>query len=100
MAAMAQRSFNLTGAGEPERFDGRKVSGNLFTILGVEPLLGRNFLPEEDKPGSRVVILSYGVWQRRFGGDTGIIGRALTLNGEPYTVVGVMPGAVELAQHG
>ncbi len=78
MAAMAQRSFNLTGAGEPERFDGRKVSANLFTILGVEPVLGRNFLPEEDKPGSRVVILSYGVWQRRFGGDPGIIGRALT----------------------
>jgi predicted permease len=96
MAALAQRSFNLTGAGEPERFDGRKVSGNLFTILGIEPVLGRNFLPEEDKPGSRVVILSYGVWQRRFGGDTGIIGRALTLNGESYTVVGVMPGAVNL----
>ena len=96
MAAMAQRSFNLTGAGEPERFDGRKVSSNLFTILGVEPVLGRNFLPEEDKPGSRVVILSHGVWQRRFGGDTGIIGRALTLNGEPYTVVGVMPGTVDL----
>jgi predicted permease len=96
MAALAQRSFNLTGAGEPERFDGRKVSANLFSILGVEPLLGRTFLPEEDKPGSRVVILSYGVWQRRFGGDTGIIGRALTLNGEPYTVVGVMPATVDL----
>ena len=96
MAAMAQRSFNLTGAGEPERFDGRKVSGNLFTILGVEPVLGRNFLPEEDKPGSRVVILSHGMWQRRFGGDAGIIGRALILNGEPYTVVGVMAGAVDL----
>src|SRR5687768_12449392 len=96
MAALAQRSFNLTGAGEPERFDGRKVSGNLFTILGVEPVLGRNFLPEEDKPGSRVVILSYGVWQRRFGGDPGIIGRALILDGESYTVVGIMPGAVNL----
>jgi putative ABC transport system permease protein len=96
MAAMAQKSFNLTGAGEPERFDGRKVSANLFTILGVEPVLGRAFLAEEDRPGSRVVILSYGVWQRRFGGDASVIGRAVNLNGESYTVIGVMPRTVDL----
>ncbi|HEX8489936.1 MAG TPA: ABC transporter permease, partial [Chthoniobacterales bacterium] len=96
MAAMAQQSFNLTGAGEPERFDGRKVSANLFNILGVEPVLGRTFRPEEDQPGSRVVILSYGVWQRRFGGDTSIIGRPVNLNGESYTVIGVMPRTVDL----
>jgi len=96
MAAMAQKSFNLTGAGEPERFDGRRVSANLFTLLGVEPVLGRTFRAEEDQPGSRVVILSYGVWQRRFGGDSGVIGRPVNLNGESYTVIGVMPGSVDL----
>ena len=96
MAAMAQKSFNLTGVGEPERFDGRRVSANLFSLLGVEPQLGRSFLPEEDKPGSRVVILSHGVWQRRFGADPAIIGRALNLNGESYTVVGVMPRYIDM----
>ena len=96
MAALAQRSFNLTGAGEPERFDGRRVSANLFTLLGVQPELGRGFLPEEDQPGTRVVILSHGVWQRRFGGDRGIVGKPLTLDGESYTVVGVMPKTINM----
>ncbi|HEX8899426.1 MAG TPA: ABC transporter permease, partial [Chthoniobacterales bacterium] len=90
-AAMAQSNFNLTGAGEPERFDGRRVSANLFTLLGVKPHLGRGFLPEEDKPGTRVAILSYGMWQRRFGGDAAIVGRQINLNSQSYTVVGVMP---------
>ena len=96
MSAMAQKHFNLTGMGEPERFDGRRVSANLFDLLGVEPVLGRTFRPEEDQPGSRVVILSHGVWQRRFGADPGVIGRAITLNGESFTVVGVMPRSVTL----
>ena len=92
MAAIADESFNLTGAGDPERLEGRSVSANLFPMLGVEPQLGRVFSATEDQPGSqRVVLLSYGFWQRRFGGDPGIIGKALTLNGESYTVVGVMP---------
>lgn len=96
MAAMAQGSFNLTGAGEPERCDGRRVSANIFNLLGVEPILGRTFRPEEDKPGSHVVLLSYGLWQRRFGGEAGVVGRALSLNGESYTVIGVMPRTAEL----
>ena len=96
MAAMAQRSFNLTGAGEPERFDGRRVSANLFSLLGVQPVIGRAFLPDEDKPGSRVVILSEGVWKRRFGGDPAILGRPISLDGDSYTVVGVMPGSVDM----
>ncbi len=100
MAAMAQRSFSLTGVGEPERFDGRRVSANLFALLGVEPVLGRSFLPEEDKPGTRVAILSHGVWQRRFGGESSIIGRPITLDGESYTVVGVMPRGVGLPSFG
>src|SRR5215212_1995817 len=92
MALLAWGDFNLTGVGEPERIEGRRVSVNLFHLLGVEPQLGRSFLPEEDQPGAgRVVILSHGLWQRRFGSDPGIAGKALTLNGRSYTVVGVMP---------
>src|SRR4051812_5012762 len=96
MAAMAERSFNLTGVGEPERLDGRRVSANLFELLGVPAMLGRTFVPEDDKPGSHVVLLSYSLWQRRFGSDPAVIGRALTLNGESYTIVGVMPQLVQL----
>src|SRR5215213_9412444 len=93
MAAIADESFNLTGSGEPERLEGRLVSANLFPILGVEPQIGRVFTAAEDQPGAqRVVLLSYALWQRRFGGDPGIVGQALTLNGESYAVVGVMPG--------
>jgi len=92
MAAIADESFNLTGAGDPERLEGRRVSANLFPLLGVDPQLGRTFTPAEDQPGSnRVVLMSYALWQRRFGGDNSIIGKPLNLNGETYTVVGVMP---------
>jgi putative ABC transport system permease protein len=96
MAAMSERSFNLTDVGEPERLEGRRVSANLFEILGVSARLGRTFMPEDDKPGTRVVLLSHSLWQRRFGSDPGVIGRALTLNGESYTVIGVMPPFVQL----
>jgi putative ABC transport system permease protein len=92
MAAIADQSYNLTGIGEPERIDGRRVSANLFSLLGVEPQLGRSFLPEEDQPGSgHSVIISHGLWQRRFGSDPGLVGKPLSLNGETFTVVGVMP---------
>jgi putative ABC transport system permease protein len=92
MAAIADMSFNLTGTGEPERIDGRRVSANLFPLLGVEPQIGRAFMPEEDQPGrNRVVVMSHGLWQRRFGSDANITGKSLTLNGDSYTVVGVMP---------
>ena len=92
MAAMAYQSFNLTGVGDPERIDGRRVSATLFPLLGVDAQLGRTFTPEEDQRGAaHVVILSNAVWQRRFGGDPHIIGKSLTLNNESYSVVGVMP---------
>jgi putative ABC transport system permease protein len=92
MAAMDEISFNLTGAGEPERIDGRRVSASLFPLLGVDPQLGRAFLPEEDQPGANhVVILSHGLWQRRFGSDPAIIGRTINLDSQSFTVVGVMP---------
>src|SRR3954447_23411680 len=96
IAAMAERSFNLTGVGEPERLGGRRVSANLLDLLGVPAMLGRTFVPEDDKPGTHVVLLSYSLWQRRFGSDPAVVGRALTLNGESYTVVGVMPRMVQL----
>jgi len=92
MAAIADTSFNLTGSGDPERLEGRRVSATLFPLLGVEPQLGRVFTAAEDQPGAqRVVLLSYPLWQRRFGGDPGIVGKSLTLNGESHVVVGVMP---------
>src|SRR6266480_549317 len=92
MAAMVEISFNLTSAGEPERIDGHRVSANLFSLLGINPQLGRAFLPEEDQPGANhVVIMSHGLWQRQFGADPAIIGKPINLNGESFTVVGVMP---------
>jgi putative ABC transport system permease protein len=96
VAVMGRASFNLTGVGEPLRVDGRRVSANLFRLLGVEPQLGRAFLPEEDAPGaSRVVILSHGLWQRRFGSDPGVVGKPLAMSGRSYTVVGVTPPQFE-----
>src|SRR5438046_2493506 len=96
MAAMSERSFNLTGVGEPERLDGRRVSANLFDLLGVPALLGRAFVPDDDRPGTHVVLLRYSLWQRRFGSDSNVIGRAITLTGESYTVIGIMPRFVQL----
>jgi len=92
MAAMDERDYDLTGEGEPEKLPAFGVTSNFFSLLGVNPALGRNFTAEEDKPGaSKVAIISYSLWQTRFGADQSIIGRKVLLNGEPYTVVGVMP---------
>jgi putative ABC transport system permease protein len=93
IAAVRQNeSFNLTGAGEPERLQGQLVSAEFFSTLGIKPLVGRDFLAEEDRAGATpAVILSYGFWQRRFGNDPGIIGQQLTLNDQSYTVVGITP---------
>ncbi len=84
--------FNLVGDGLPERIRGAHVSADFFPTVGVQPLLGRNFLAEEDRPGARpVVVLSHRLWVRRFAADPHVLGRQLTLSGESYTVVGVMP---------
>ncbi|MGH9834555.1 MAG: ABC transporter permease, partial [Blastocatellia bacterium] len=83
---------NLTGGGEPERLNGRVVTANYFDALGVRPLYGRVFKTEEEQFGQhRVVVLSYGLWQRRFGADQTIVGREITLSEENCTVIGVMP---------
>jgi putative ABC transport system permease protein len=93
IAAVKQNeSFNLTGAGEPERLQGRRVSAEFFATLGVKPLVGRDFLPEEDRADAApAVILSYSLWQRRFGNDPGVIGKQLTLNNQSFSVVGITP---------
>jgi putative ABC transport system permease protein len=88
----------LSGNGETESVGGPRVSANFFSVLGVEPILGRTFQAGEDQQGGpKVAILSYGLWQRRFGGDTGVIGRGLTINGEGYQVVGVLPASFQFA---
>jgi putative ABC transport system permease protein len=85
-------SYNLTGAGEAERIVTGQVSADLFSTLRVNAALGRVFTNEEDKPGGNpVVVLSHGLWERRFGGQTNILNQSITLNGKSYTVIGVMP---------
>jgi len=85
-------SLPLTGPGSPEILAGTRVSANVFGLLGVKPTLGRDFLPEEETFGKHhVVLLSHEFWQRRFDGDTNIIGRSITLNSEPKIVIGIMP---------
>ena len=90
-AATRQLTFDLTGDGEPEKLLGFGVEASFFPLLGVEPALGRALLPGDDSENARVVVLSHGLWQRRFGGERSIVGREVLLNGEKYTVVGVMP---------
>jgi predicted permease len=92
VAAITGWNVNLTGDGEPERLQGMSVTSNLFAMLGAEAAHGRVLLPQENQVGSnRVVVLSDALWHRRFGGDPGIVGKTITLNGESYAVVGVMP---------
>ncbi|MCP4563854.1 MAG: permease, partial [Bosea sp.] len=84
--------FNLAGEGEPERINGSRVTADFFTVFGSEPTRGRNFNAADDVPGAPpVVILSHGLWQRRFGADPGIVGRSLTLDGLAHLVVGIAP---------
>jgi putative ABC transport system permease protein len=88
--------FNMTGDGPPERVTGSRVSRDFFKVFAVRPMAGREFLPEEDLPNAaKVVILSHGLWKRRLGGDPGLIGKPVRLNGEPYTVVGIMPAGFQ-----
>jgi len=96
MAASEFRAFNLTGDGEPERVISNGVEANYFSLIGVRPAAGRDFLAEEDAPGgAKSVVLSHGLWQSRYGGDPGVLDKSILLNGEAYRVVGVMPAGFE-----
>src|SRR5688572_24794832 len=92
VAAFEPVSRNLTGSDEPERIAAAKVSTEFFTMLGIEPLLGRTIAPNEQGPqGERVLVISHGLWQRRFGGDQAVLGQKVSLDDEPFTIIGVMP---------
>ena len=94
VAAFSGRSCVLTGSEVAEEDPCETASSNLFSVLGVKPFRGRTFLSDEDKPeGARVVILSYGLWRRRFGADETLIGHSIDISGTSYTVVGVMPSS-------
>jgi putative ABC transport system permease protein len=92
VAAWDDGQVNLTGDGDPERVAAGSVTANLFSTLGVSPIRGRVFTAAEDvEGGPRVVLIGYGLWQRRYAGDPAIVGRSIQINGEPYQVIGVMP---------
>ena len=94
IASFTDNAFNLTGAGEPERISCAQVTASLFTTLKVQPVRGRFFLPEEDKPGANnVAIVSERFWQKRFGRDEAVLQNTLTLDNKPYSIVGVMPAS-------
>jgi putative ABC transport system permease protein len=92
MAAVVQRTYDLTGEGEPEKLYAYGATANFFSLLGATPELGRTFAPEEDRPGAnKVAVISHALWESRFGAERSAVGRDIMLDGEKYTVVGVMP---------
>src|SRR5215469_1410731 len=92
LAAFRTSSVTVTGAGEPDQVWRVYVTGNFFRLFGVKPILGRGFTPEEEQVGhERVAMISYGIWQRRFGGDASIIGRPVVIDYQPYQIIGVLP---------
>jgi putative ABC transport system permease protein len=98
LAAYTGGRVVLRGDGESESVFGPRVNATFFNVLGVDPILGRTFQAGEDQQGGpRVVVLSYGLWQRRFGGDSGVVGKSLTINDESYTVIGVLPASFQFA---
>ncbi len=97
--AKITQGFNLTGEGEPQRVTAVYADDGLFPMLGVRPITGRAFLPEEDRAGSApVVILGHHLWQSRFGGDPGVVGRSISLDNQRYTIVGVLPAGMQLSR--
>ena len=91
MAVFFDRTFNLTSDGEPEEVPVQFATTNLFSVLGTNALLGRTFVADDGSDGQPRVVISYALWQRRFGGDTNIVGRQITLNEKPTTIIGVLP---------
>lgn len=96
MAAFSDQRLNLTGQGEPEELSVQLARPEIFKVLGVDPILGRTFLADDDGAGKTpVAVLSYSLWQRQFGGQSNIIGQPITLNGEKFTIIGVMPASFQ-----
>ncbi len=95
MACYRQDSTTLTGRGDPQQLESQVVSAEFFRVLGVHPMLGRDFLPGEEKAGVRVAVLSYALWQSTLGSARNVVGGAITLDGHSYTVAGVMPRGFE-----
>lgn len=94
LAGWATSAFNISGRDLPERVDGLQVSWDFFKALGVMPALGRAFTAEEDRFGApRVAVIGHALWQRKFGGDPGVVGRSITVDGRHCTVIGIMPRA-------
>jgi predicted permease len=91
MAVYVNAGLTLTDGANATHLQGERISAALFNLLGVQPIIGRTFRPDEDEPGHRMAILSYALWQRQFGGDSGIVGKSITLDGEKFQVVGIMP---------
>ncbi len=99
MEAIYGANMTLTGKGDPERLVARRVTAGFFPALGISPKIGRNFTPQEDTGGGTpVAILSYGLWQRSFGGSNGVLGQTVNLDAQPYTVIGVMPAGFKFFQ--
>lgn len=97
MASLTRGNFNYTSDTGPERLRGARVAASFFPVFGVAPALGRTFLPEDDVSGkAHVVVLSHGLWTRRFGSDPGVLGKTLTLDGQPYAIIGVMPSSFQI----
>ncbi len=95
MSAYTPAAFSLTGGGEPERLPGAQVTASFFDVMGVPPMMGRVFGADVEVPGKdAVIVISHGLWQRRFGGAADVLGRTITLNGRPREIVGVMPPAL------
>lgn len=95
IAGFTSTAADLTGAGQPERLQGVRASAEMFEVLGVQPFLGRAFTREEDRPGSGVAVISYSLWQRRFGGSREVVGSVVSLDRQPVRIIGVMPSSFE-----
>jgi predicted permease len=99
MAAFANAAFSLTGADEPERLIGAQTTASFFDVMGLKPVIGRVFTEANETPGQdRVVVISHGLWLRRFAGGGDVIGKTMTLNGQPHEIVGVMPGDLRVPE--
>jgi predicted permease len=100
IAPYQNKRYELSGVDQPERLMGARVSPALFPVLGVQPILGRAFTAEDDRQDRKVLVLSYGLWQRRFGSDPTVVGRNIAIDRQPYQAIGVMPRGFEFPHRG